>query len=602
VEFGRKILRNTDGDYFAFLRAVVQGMSPIISWNRYLFSREGAATVLKIKHVFYQTKNIWNVASMHHCPPVRLLPFSRFLQSEAINLSPSELLEDFIFAHNLEDFSEVEQLQLFHQKQQQLLPGTSARQQVRIRVERRISQQLTALDWLQQHQHRNVPSGNDLISAWIGPRLATHLAKASLVYFHQLIEHIHRTGPHWWIRISGIGPAKATQIIDLLPMRGELCGISPSATAILPLEKWLLATESIPSKLGMPRLGSETLVEVGCDAEAIRSWLHSKQPALHAHVLNQLPSAQILGWEMLKSLSNTQRAYWKEAQRFYLWLLLVKHTGLSKIDRTGCLQYVEFLKHPPKHWCAARARNKNQHLWRPFENSLSLVARYRAIKVLRGLYTFLINRGDVAHNPWDELVACSAPKSGSATKREERRFDQVAWNIIHQELADMPKTSINLRLSVAVSLFHDTAIGIGKVVKIYPAHLCLDAEIINKNACPNKYFGSSQLLEVSPETISLLQAYFANRGLDPDLSASCNADVALLGRASDVIVSAPWVLCAQVPVDSKAGIGVGTLRDQLKQFFVACALRCQDKPDVAAQFTVATSHWLRRKPVGGKLA
>lgn len=575
------------------MRAVIQGTDAVASWNRYLYSYKtppSAPNSTDIAQVIRRIKDAFIVASKHHqCLGVQQIRRPRRSMSALSSTEPMTL-ENFVDEKNLENFSEAEQLSLY----QECAHRNSARCD---KMSTRIARQLAALTWLQQHYSlSSVPNGSDSIVQWMDARVAALLAKIGLLQLSQLIEHIRYFKHRWWIPIPGLGIVKAVRVENWLQLHANTIetefnhdaarsdahrlwrtkqGVQQPAATIVPLERLVIPAEISRRDAPLRAPSQHCLIAATCDVEALRVWLCAKD----LKTMDAVP-----GWEMLRNMSHTQRAYWKEAERFFLWLVLVRSTTMSAISQVDCDQYAAFLKNPPGHWCAVRGRDKSDVSWRPFEAALSTVAGYRAMKVLRGMYDFLVARRYLLANPWADYLrdtTTGRPKV-SQVPRQRARFDAVAWETIYLQLDRLSNTSANLRLSMAIHLLRDTGVSIGTLVRARIRNVDLGLADTTDGH-----------IAIKPATAKLLQAYFKSRGLSDDLRAPGNADASLLGRATDVAVRAPWVPCAREPVDPKAGINIGTLRDQLKSFFLHCAQQCQDQPILAAQFRHATSHWLR---------
>lgn len=59
--------------------------------------------------------------------------------------------------------------------------------------------------------------------------------------------------------------------------------------------------------------------------------------------------------DWLQALSNTQRAYRTEAERFLLWAITHKGKALSSMSNEDCIEYRDFLADPQprSRWCGA---------------------------------------------------------------------------------------------------------------------------------------------------------------------------------------------------------------------------------------------------------
>jgi hypothetical protein len=144
------------------------------------------------------------------------------------------------------------------------------------------------------------------------------------------------------------------------------------------------------------------------DEEAILAFVRSKSQPMRRH----LAPKKLMGCvdihdrqtpiEWLQSLSNTQRAYLKEAERFLLWLQRRRQKSLATITWADCFAYRQFIAdpQPAAQWCGPRGNLRSSLAWRPFEGPLSANASRVAISILKSLYEFLVEQRYVTANPW----------------------------------------------------------------------------------------------------------------------------------------------------------------------------------------------------------
>ena len=611
--------------HFAFMRAVVQGMDATASWLRYLRPegrlprpREVAATIAWVRDAFA-------AAAKRHGRPgtARLVLMDLDLLKTGESSLPS--LESVASDQDLDGFSETEQLSLYQRHYGKLATRRSRQSRLMVR-------QLEAVHWLQQVLPE-VPHGSDPISHWIDPHLAIHLAKQDLLRLDQLVSHVNRIGHRWWRGIASIGAAKAGRIVAWLKANEVTLGtpigvhvtdfsarrsvaqrrqaVAPE-TAIVPLEKLRMPPE-FDTAFGMLRESPERcLVAATSDVEALRVWIHARQPQtnLAARIANRTstvvdPGAAssgvntVPGWEIVADLSNTQRAYWREAERFLLWLVLEKRTTLSAVSIQECIAYANFLKNPGPHWCGVRGHDKGHPLWRPFEGPLAPASQRFALGVLRGMYRYLVRQHYLKINPWDQfadLISAQIPVYNPRLR--SRAFSAAAWQCIEVQLAHLPDTSVNRRLQLAISMLRGSRIRLGEAVRA-----TVD-DLLARPDCDNRWdvkitsdAQRVRTVALTPETVIQLQDDFRARGLDATLAAPRNCGAHLLGRAVDARQRAPWAPCAREPLDIKAGVGAGMMRDQIRDFFRLCASANIACPEIAAQFEAATSQWLRADSV-----
>lgn len=111
-------------------------------------------------------------------------------------------------------------------------------------------------------------------------------------------------------------------------------------------------------------------------------------------------------------LSNTQRSYLKETERFLLWASTERNKTLSSITADDCVAYRGFLANPQpvELWCGARGNPRSGPAWRPFEGPLSASASRCATSILKTFYRFMIDHSYLSANPW---IDSTSPAGGS---------------------------------------------------------------------------------------------------------------------------------------------------------------------------------------------
>lgn len=98
--------------------------------------------------------------------------------------------------------------------------------------------------------------------------------------------------------------------------------------------------------------------------------------------------------------SSTFRAYRKEVQRFYCWVIAVVGKPMSSLTREDLDAYRQFMVAPPENWCGPRNARRASGNWKPFEGPLSERSRAYAMTVLEGLFTYLTDVRYLDGNPF----------------------------------------------------------------------------------------------------------------------------------------------------------------------------------------------------------
>jgi integrase len=590
--------------HFAFMRAVVQGLDTRDSWNRYLRVEGEHDDIRNVKRTIQWIRDEFAAAarrSERHGTARLILIDAERVADDAERIPT---LEEFAIEHGLEEFSQAEQLEQYRDHYGAASAGQSRRRRL-------IAKQLDALRWLEELAVQP-PRAHDPVASWLNPELAAHLEAAGLPTLGRLVERINGIGFRWWAGIDAIGASKAVRIVswlrahqasigtpigehvEILRSRAQpqlLQRVVPKATAIVPLDK-LLVPRELDGSNGRYRLPQAScLIDARDDYHAVLAWIKAKQGAAGAK-----PAG-----DGRPSLSHTQRAYLKEAERFMLWAIVQKKKPLSSMDETDCGEYLAFLSNPApaELWCGRRGREKWSPLWRPFEGPLSDAARSHAGTVLKSLYAFLVQQCYLSENPW-----ARAARSGAARKEAagERRLTATQWAFVEQRAARLPPTSANRRLTFALRFFRATGLRLAEAVAARVDDLRRTTGIAGGTPALQQPWTltvagqGTRTREVllPPELVQQLSDYLASRGLHPDPDHELNRGAFLLGKAVDLAQRAPWSPPRLRTIDPKDGVAPGTLYDQLKAFFADCAdAHAVTDPNAALRLATASTRWLR---------
>jgi site-specific recombinase XerD len=397
----------------------------------------------------------------------------------------------------------------------------------------------------------------------------------------------------------------------------ELNAVVTPATAIRPLEKFIVPAELDGSHGLYRRPQAQCLLKATNDYQAILAWLRSKhgltpdQKARLKARRRQRDTGVEQGLDWLQALSNTQRAYRKEAERFLLWAITHKGKALSSMSNEDCIEYRDFLADPQprSRWCGDRGRERWSPLWRPFEGPLSASAQRHAVTILKNLYGFLVDQNYLMGNPWS---AVGVPRTSGPKVNAGRSFSVAQWRFIEGQLKMLPGTSANQRLTFGLHLLYATGLRLSEVVAAtvddlqwveYPADASDDQPM---EGWLLRVIGKGQKEREVPLPIEVageLARYLQSRRLDEDPQDIGNQGAHLLGKASDAAERAPGLSNGQA-IDPRQGIAATTFYDQTKRFFEDCAsvLRGQGDAKGAERFEKASTHWMRHSHASHAIA
>ena len=629
--------RKLHAGHFALMRSVAQGLDPRDSWERF-FRIEGKATDQRtVRTTIAWIRAELGAAAKRHgrYGIARLVRLDAAHTAHTAASSPKlPALEACAEARGLEDESQATQIAAFEAEH------SHATLRLRRRA-RLITRQLDALRWLETLVAQP-PKAGDAVAAWLNPALAGHLEAAGIFTLDQLVERINGVGRRWCAGIKAIGEGKAQRIVAWLRQHEqgmelrlgrhvaiprsqlyehELRDVVVPATDIRPLEKLIVPAE-LDGSCGLYRRPSaQCLLQVSTDYQAVLAWLRSKNgltPAQKAQLEARRRQRQISGesgveqgLDWLQALSNTQRAYRKEAERFLLWAITHRGKALSSMSTEDCARYRDFLADPQprSRWCGDRARERWSPLWRPFEGPLSASAQRYAVTVLKNLGGFLVDQNYLMGNPWS---AVSAPPAAGPKVNAARSFSLAQWGFIEVQLKVLPETSANQRLTFGLHLLYATGLRLSEVVAATvddlqwvecPADAADDEPVAGWVL---RVIGKRQKerdVPVPADVVGELRGYLASRRLDANPQNIGTRGAFLLGRASDAAERAPGLNAGKTP-DPLQGIAATTFYDQIKAFFAGCAsvLRGQGDGEGAERFARASTHWMRHSHASHAIA
>jgi integrase len=134
---------------------------------------------------------------------------------------------------------------------------------------------------------------------------------------------------------------------------------------------------------------------------------------------------------------HTFRSYRKEATRLLVWAIEVRGKALSSLTREDCLAYEAFLSHPPEHWNGASLPRRGDAR-RLVASGLSPASVRQAVGILSGLFTYLVNAGYLAGNPW---ALKRRKRKVRGRPSIERYLDQTLWDAVLTLVENEPRAT-----------------------------------------------------------------------------------------------------------------------------------------------------------------
>ena len=137
---------------------------------------------------------------------------------------------------------------------------------------------------------------------------------------------------------------------------------------------------------------------------------------------------------------HTFRSYRKEAVRLVLWATRVRGKAVSSLTREDVLAYEAFLANPTSE--AVEAMLGAGPYARPlFAGPLSAASQHQAMGILAGLFTYLVNAGYLAGNPW----TLRRRKNTGRSRRIERYLEHAQWNAVLAFVETLPQEGVRDR-------------------------------------------------------------------------------------------------------------------------------------------------------------
>jgi len=119
------------------------------------------------------------------------------------------------------------------------------------------------------------------------------------------------------------------------------------------------------------------LIDAENDAQAASAWVHDKgtSPA-------------------------TFKAYRKEIERFFWWLVKIQYKSFATVSREDVAAYRSFLEAPPPSWIAPASTRRGSLSWRPFNGPLNDRSRAHAIVIVSACFQYLKDVNYLGVNPF----------------------------------------------------------------------------------------------------------------------------------------------------------------------------------------------------------
>ncbi len=424
---------------------------------------------------------------------------------------------------------------------------------------------------------------------WAGPLVEIGMETAEDLY--ELAAH---NGAKWYRQVPGLDPLRAAALMAwfekwgkdvgevterfFLPehrpehMRGADDEIDPR---LRPLEE-IVPPPELDGRGGVNRTFHEgCALEADDDGGAIRAWLLARA-----------------------ANPNTEQAYRKEAERFWLWCLYERNVALSSVKAGDAARYLRWLEGlgrtdakkwardwtiPQKSWIGPKNRPRSSPDWHPFNGPLSVSSRHSAIVAVRQLFNFLRKTGYLQFNPFDQISpkVPLLPGEGAPQEFADRSLTPEQWRWISMAIDELPegwrKERLRLILMLGKSLgLRASEIAAARAGWITSRRIGLKVrraiEVVGKGAKVRR-------LPINDEQLDILNRAMLSRGL-PEVD-QCPPETPLLVNLN------------RGPKPGAAMSRSGIYRVLERFLYRVADDIAKTRPLDAAKLRAASTHWLR---------
>jgi site-specific recombinase XerD len=608
----------TQSDFF-YIRAVMQNIPRTKAAARYLFGKPGFTLSAEYEDglqraIFGAVDELLDTAERNEAnKKLDILGAN----TQVMSISASSL-ESFAQRFNQrwgEDFySEAELQELYIEQYGEFSGAHRAENEAEGYT---IDSKLAALNWLAD-RIGSVPKGSDLIHVWLSADLAQKLKPYGVINMKNLVDWVNLKGRNFHTLLDKFGPVRAKRLRVWL-MDNELSigvrlnrrarqdsvifennepvtdvgAVSVQEFAITPLDRFAWPTALLGHNGTFRSVKSNTLGATN-DKEVVCSWLNNlKETASEA----------------------THLSYSRSIERLVLWAIYEKRVPLSSLITADFLEFRDFLRNPPPHWCSTLPSIKGSPDWRPLRGPMSESSSQQTFSAISSFFAGLNSTG---------YLTANAIASVRTTVKREMQMD-VMRSFSTQELAIIDKTIDEItdgpkqrRVRAIFMMLHTGGFRRSEAVGLTYKDLSLgriDNSLSDVWIATFLGKGSKQRhVPIHPETYKALKAHLQDRieMMGPAnpvpgdkthyplaaFTAVTHENTPLLsvlddrmapGRPAHVGDSSA---SASVSANPYGALSTGRINSILKELFQTVAKR-EDLPDGHVNFEKASAHWLR---------
>ena len=595
----------------AFLRAVVQGIPAKAAADRYLMHLEPMDT--RRTHAYLrELRNRISVAVL--ASPLRAQgePLLAVLDdspdsSVMTAVTPPLTLEEFAAGFDPDMFSEQELLAMYKEEVGDTSPPPTSAPV--LSEKERLRAKLDTINWVQAHIASH-PKGHDPIAIWLHSSFVEKLRMHGVMVLSDMVNWINLQGRRWYNKLPGVGRGRAARLTRWLVDNQDAIGVAVNGR----IAAWVCQPEEananppvaefnvVNAHQSTQVFGIVPLETLAWPLDLMKGQFTSATPnTLNAH--NDVEAVRAWFSGLRESSPATVDGYRRAIERLALWAIVERQKALSSLSTQDFMDFKDFLRNPPAHWCQRAPLMKSSQDWRPLRGPLKDVSIQQTMSAISRMFRDWHSSG--------YLMANAVAGVRGARRKEMkldvmRSFSDQALRAIRETLYQMPDGPSRRRLRAAILLLQTaglrraevTSVTWGQMEKARLGNHESDVWAIRFSGKGNR----ERVVPINPVTFEALEAHYKDR-LDliesGDLSRYAHLEkeaFPLLGildeRLACESAGTPGDLASNAMrrANNTGALSASRLHGILKAFFK----KTQGHPDaIGTDFDKASAHWLR---------
>lgn len=609
---------------FSYLRAVIQGIGRkkaalrYLSGKIYLNDNSCAQYDIKIRSILQRTIKVVLDESLQS-QANNYLDVLNAPTLAAVAIGPT--LDEFSRRWDSDMYSEAELQELYIDEYGTLLASDQPKEGKEPGYG--IKSKLNAVNWLSNCIAKK-PQASDPIELWVDSGLTPKLRQHGIITVGNLMDWVNIQGRSFHLRLKGFGITRARRLTLWLMDNEESIGrrlnrrvrfqtidtsmatdalvvdavpTSIQEYGIVPFES-LAWPPALMGRDGVFRSARPNTFGATNDAEAIKAWFATLR-------VTARPATQI--------------SYERAIERLVLWAIVERRTPLSSLVTESFVEFREFLRNPPPHWCSRFPSIKGSPDWRPLRGPMKEASIQQTFSAISAFFAALTTSGYLTANAVSSVRTSSKRDFRMDVMRSFAEEDLLSISRTMGEIEDGPNKR---RLRAIILLLQTGGFRRGEAVSLQYCNL---SPIRKDNQLSDMWVakfkgkgGKERQVPIKAETYAALQAHYQDRlNLAMNGTESIVDGVRKIGKAPLAVYrdfpleDAPLLSIlddrmaegraategemagnAKVKANLNGALSSGRMHSILKAFF----LKVSERDDLAvghADFVKASAHWLR---------